>query len=101
MFELLKLAWDAIVLRDSANKGEMTPGVWGAALLFLFVLGCIAVPTVLYLDRHPDAPASALVYPAIAVVLLMIVYFWFAIRWRLRLRRSRGNSGSGSSGLAP
>jgi hypothetical protein len=87
MFELIKLAWDAIVLRDSINKGEMSAGVWGAALLFLFALGCIAIPTILYFDRHPDAPATALIYPAIALALLMIVYFWLSIRWRLRLNR--------------
>jgi len=89
MFELLKLVWDAIVLRDSIKNGEMTAGAWGGALLFLFVLLCIALPTIFYFDRHPDAPASALTYPALALAMLMIVYFWLAIRWRLRLRRDR------------
>jgi hypothetical protein len=91
MFEFLKLAWDALVLRDSMRKGEMTAGVWGAALLFLAVLMCIAIPTIVYLDRHPDAPGSVLIYPAIAVGLLLIVYFWLSIRWRLRLNRQSGN----------
>jgi hypothetical protein len=95
MFELVKLVLDAIVLRDSMKKGEMTAGVWGAALLFLFVLMLIAVPTILYLDRHPDAPGSVLIYPGVAVGLLMIVYFWLGIRWRLRLsRRAQGDSQS-------
>jgi len=97
MFELLKLAWDAIVLRDSMKKGELTAGALGGAALFLFVLVCIAVPSVLYFDRHPDAPASALLYPAIPIGILMIVYFWLAIRWRLRLNRQRADGGHGEA----
>jgi hypothetical protein len=87
MLELIKLALNVLVLRDSIDKGEMTAGVWGGALLFLLAVSAIGVPTILYYDRHPEASARVLVYAAIALGVVLIVYFWLAIRWRLRLKR--------------
>jgi len=87
MFELIKLTWNVIVLRDSMRKGEMTAGVWGAALLFLLVVSSIGVPTVLYYDRHPDASARVMIEAAVLLGLVLIGYFYLAIRWRIRLNR--------------
>jgi hypothetical protein len=89
MFELLKLAWDAVVLRDSIRKGEMTAGAWAIALLFLLAVICIGLPTILYYDRHPDASAQVMFEAAGLLALVLMVYFWFGIRWRLRLNRER------------
>jgi apolipoprotein N-acyltransferase len=91
MAELLKLVFDMLVLRDSTQKGEMTAGVWVGAGLFLLGIACIGVPTILYFDRHPDAPARLLIGPAIALGLLLVVYFFVAIHWRLRLKREHAN----------
>jgi hypothetical protein len=91
MFELIKLTWNLIVLRDSMRKGEMTAGVWGAALLCLLVIASIGIPTVLYYDRHPDASARVLIEAGVLLGLVLIAYFWLAIRWRLRLNRERLN----------
>jgi hypothetical protein len=80
MFELIKIAWDVVVLRDAMGKGEMTARVWGAAALFLLVVVSIGLPTILYYE------AGGL------LGLVLIGYFWLAIRWRLRLKRGQAGS---------
>lgn len=88
MFELVKLAWDAVVLRDSAQKGEMTWKVWLAALGFLAVLYGIGLPAILLMDKYSN---DKRILPAAGglIGVVMVIYFWLAIRWRLRLRRER------------
>jgi len=89
VFELLKLVTNLLTLRDSMDKGEMTPGVWAGAALFLLVVAAIGVPTVVYYDRHPDASARVMTVAGVLLGLVLIVYFWLAIRWRMRLSRER------------
>ncbi len=88
MFELIKLAWDAVVLRDSARKGEMTWKVWLAAGGFLAAIYGIGLPAILLLDKYPN---DKRIFPAAATLIgvVVVIYFWLAIRWRLRLRRER------------
>jgi hypothetical protein len=92
MFELIKIAWDVVVLRDAMGKGEMTARVWGAAALFLLVVVSIGLPTILYYERHPDASARVLMEAGGLLGLVLIGYFWLAIRWRLRLKREQAGS---------
>jgi hypothetical protein len=89
MFELIKLAWNLFVLHDSIDKGDMTAGTWGAALLFLAVVCAIGVPTILYYDRYPDAPPQLLFVAGGLLGLVLIIYFVLAIRWQLKLSRQR------------
>ncbi len=89
MFELIKVVLNLFVLRDSMQKGEMTPGVWAGAGLFLLVVVLIGVPTIFYYDRHPDASPRVMVVAAVLLGMALIVYFWLAIRWRQRLNRER------------
>jgi hypothetical protein len=87
MFELIKLAWNVFVLHESIAKGDMTAGTWGAALLFLAAVSSIGIPTIIYFDRHPDAPAHFLLLPGVLMAIVLIIYFVLAIRWQLRLSR--------------
>jgi hypothetical protein len=38
MFELIKLAWDFVALRDATRNGEMTARVWLSAIAFVLML---------------------------------------------------------------
>jgi hypothetical protein len=89
VFELIKLAWNVFVLHQSVEQGDMTAGAWGGAILFLAVMSAIGIPTILYFDRHPDAPARLLIGPAALVGLTLVIYFVLAIRWQLKLKRDR------------
>lgn len=53
MFEVFKLLWDVIVLRDQARKGKLTASVWIFAAGFVLVLYLIVLPLLLYYVNHP------------------------------------------------
>ena len=87
MFELIKMAWNVFVLHDSIEKGDMTAGTWAAAILFLAVVSAIGVPTILYYDRHPDAPPQVMIVAGVLLAIVLVVYFVLAIRWQLRVNQ--------------
>jgi Na+/melibiose symporter-like transporter len=88
MFELTKLAWDLVVLRDATSKGEMTWKVWATGFGFVIVLYGIGLPAVLLYEKHPE-DKPVFVAAMVLIGILVVAYFWLAIRWRRRLRRER------------
>ncbi len=93
MFELCKLIWDMVVLRDAAKKGQMNWRVWVYGFGFVVIEYAIALPAALLYEKHPQYKPvfiGALVLAAINFVAMM----WWAIRWRAR------QIASTSSGIA-
>ena len=83
MFELFKLAWDLVVLRDESKKGQLNWRVWVYGFGFVLVEYGIALPAVLLYEKHPQYKPvfiGALVLVAINFVAMM----WWAIRFRAR-----------------
>ena len=91
MSELLKLVWNFFVLRDSIRKGEMTGGAWLAALGFLATCCAIAVPAIVYYQRHPDADGTVFMYMMVALGVLLGAFYIWAFRRQQRLKREHAN----------
>lgn len=88
MFELCKLIWDLIVMRDASKKGQMNWRVWVYGFGFALVEYSIALPAALLYEKHPQY--KPLFIAAIALVLINFVgMMWWAIRWRSRQMSSR------------
>ena len=88
MFELCKLIWDLVVMRDASKKGQMNWRVWVYGFGFALVEYSIALPAALLYEKHPQY--KPLFIAAIALVLINFVgMMWWAIRWRSRQMSSR------------
>jgi len=88
MFEIIKLMWDVVVLRDAARKGQLQWRTWAVAIGFVLVLYGIGLPAALLYDAHPEYKPlfiAAMVLVAGAVATLI----WLVIRWRLWAPKSR------------
>lgn len=80
MFELLKLVWDAIVLRDAARKGMLNGGVILFAVAFVLLLYGTGVPAVIDYQKHPSHKplfVAAIVFDLVLFLTFMI----FGTRW--------------------
>ena len=88
MFELCKLIWDLVVMRDASKKGQMNWRVWVYGFGFALVEYSIALPAALLYEKHPQY--KPLFIAAIALVLINFFgMMWWAIRWRSRQMSSR------------
>lgn len=79
MFELCKLVWDLIVLRDAARKGQLNWRIGLIAAAFVIFLYGTGLPVTLLYDSHPQ-------YKPLFIAILVldgIVFLWFMI-WGIR-----------------
>ena len=83
MFELFKLAWDVVVLRDAAKKGQLNWRVWVYGFGFVLIEYCIALPAVVLYEKHPQYK-PVFIAAMVLVVLNFIGFMGWAIRWRSR-----------------
>jgi hypothetical protein len=84
MLELLKIAWDVVVLRDGARKGQLTRRVLLAAAGFAVLEYAIGLPAILLYDKHPQLKPlfiAAMMLVAVNLVLFLI----FGFRWYRRV----------------
>ena len=88
MFELLKLAWDFIVLRDQARKGQLKPRVLVAGGLYAVLLYAIGLPAALLYVNHPGNRRDKAIFFAAVLVLaaLTIGIILLSLRWRRQFR---------------
>lgn len=85
MGELLKLIWDAIVLRDSTRKGLLSWRVFAFAAAFVLLLYGTGLPAVLDYEKHPSHKplfVAAIVFD----LLLFLAFMIFGTRWWWRHR---------------
>jgi hypothetical protein len=82
MFELFKLLWDFIVLRDAARKGKLKARVWVLAFAFLFVVYGIGLPIALFYVNHPTCfPLLVAAIILVAISFMVTAYLGFSW-WR-------------------
>ena len=87
MFEVLKIIWDLIVMRDSIRKGQLTwrRGLISVGLVALAYL--IAVPAAALYDKHPEYKPlfiAAVILAGIDLAFLVgLGLYW----WRQSLRQ--------------
>ena len=92
MFELFKLAWDFVVLRDASKKGQMNWRVWVYGFGFALLEYSIALPAALLYEKHPQY--KPLFIAAMALVLVnFVICMWWSFRWWLR---QNGSARSGT-----
>ena len=83
MFELCKLIWDFVVLRDAAKKGQLNWRVWVYGFGFVLVEYGIALPAVILYEKHPQYK-PVFVGAMVLVLINFVGAMWLAIRWRSR-----------------
>ncbi len=79
MFEICKIVWDLVVLRDAARKGQMNWRMWVIAISFVLFLYGTALPVLLLYEKDPG-------YKGLFMATLAVdglVFVWFMI-WSLR-----------------
>ena len=85
MFELVKIAWDLIVIRDATRKGQLNWRTWVIGIAFVLFLYGTGLPATLLYEKHPQYK------PVLIAVLVLdgIVYVTFMIwAWRWQARQS-------------
>ncbi|HEX4022108.1 MAG TPA: hypothetical protein VHX63_13260 [Acidobacteriaceae bacterium] len=84
MFELFKLLWDVVVLRDAARKGQlMNWRAWVYGFGFALIEYGIALPAVMLYEKHPQYK-PVFIAAMVLVVVNFICMMWWAWRWRAR-----------------
>jgi hypothetical protein len=83
MFELVKLIWDVVVLRDVARKGLLNWRIWPLAFGFVSFLYGTGIPATLLYEKHPQYKPlfiAVLIFDAI----LFVCFVGWVWRWQAR-----------------
>jgi membrane protein YdbS with pleckstrin-like domain len=88
MFEIVKLMWDVVALRDASRKGLLEWRIWPMAFGFVAVLYGVGLFGWLFYEHHPQ-------YKPVFVAAMIfdgVFYVWFlvwAYRWQSRRAAAR------------
>ena len=88
MFELCKLIWDVVVLRDVSRKGTYNWRIWPIGFGFVLVLYGTLLPAFLLYDKHPQYKPlflATLIFDGIFFICFMV----WAWRWQSRQAAAR------------
>jgi hypothetical protein len=88
MFELFKIVWDVVVLRDAARKGQLTWRIWPIAFGFVFLEYCIGLSAVTLYDKHSQYK-PVFIAAMVLVAANFIVFMWWAWHWQKRQAAAR------------
>ena len=92
MFEIFKLLWDAVVLRDQARKGQLKVRTFVIGFGFVVLLYAIALPAVVLYSNHPQYKPvfiAALVLDGLLFIAMMV--------WAIRSWRRQANASAAAS----
>ncbi len=95
MIELIQIAWDIFMLRDSARKGRLKLRAVLFALAFVVLLYGTGVPAAALYQNHPQYKPLFLATMVFDLILFVSFMTW-AVRYNLKLRRERSASRNGS-----
>ncbi len=88
MFELLKLVWDLVMVRESYRRGLLTWRVWALGFgLVLFLYGTV-LPVSFLWEKYPQYAPVFVTVLALDSVLLILVMLW-GWRWQARQRAAK------------
>jgi hypothetical protein len=97
VFELFKLFWDVVVIRDAARKGhKMSTGIVLRAIGFVVLLYVILLPATVLYQNHPQYKPVFIAALVLDGILAMPMFMW-AMKWWLKQRAARA-TGSGLAG---
>lgn len=83
MFELFKLLWDVVVLRDATRKGQLNWRIWVYGFGFVLIEYGIALPAVMLYEKHPQYK-PVFIIAMVLVGINFVCFMWWAWRWRSR-----------------
>jgi membrane protein YdbS with pleckstrin-like domain len=85
MFELFKIFWDVVVIRDGARKGhKLTRGNVIIAVGFVVLLYATGLPAVILYQNHPQYK-----WVFIADGILFIAMMVWEIKWYMKQRAAQ------------
>ena len=84
MFELLKLLWDLVMVRDAYRRGLLNWRVWAIGIGLVIFLYGTGVPVGLLWDKYPQYGPVFICVLALDGVAVLAVAIW---GWRLQARR--------------
>lgn len=97
MFELFKLFWDVVVIRDGARKGhKLSTGIVLRAVGFVVLLYTTGVPAAVLYQNHPQYKwvlITALVFDGI----LFIAMFAWEIKWYMKQRAAQAGASASTN----
>ncbi len=96
MIELIQIAWDIFMLRDSARKGQLKLRAVLFALAFVVLLYGTGVPAAVLYSSHPQYKPLFLATMVFDLVLFIAFMTW-AVRYNLKLRREPRSAAANSS----
>lgn len=76
MFELFKIVWDLVVLRDAARRGQLNWRIWPVTFGFVLLEYCVGLATMTFYISHPEYKPLF-----IAVMVLMAISFVYFLWW--------------------
>jgi cytochrome c biogenesis protein CcdA len=94
MLELIQIAWNIFMLRDSARKGRLKLRAMLFALAFCILLYGTGVPAAVLYSNHPQYKPLFLATMVFDLILFLAFMTW-AVRWNLKLHREQ-RSASGN-----
>jgi hypothetical protein len=80
VFELFKLVWDFVVLREAARRGQLKLRVWILAGAFLLIVYGVALPICLFYINHPNY-LPLLIAAIVLVAISFVVVAWLGFSW--------------------
>lgn len=99
MFELFKLFWDVIVLRDAARKGQkLSTGIVLRALGFVVLLYLILLPATELYSNHPQYKPVFIAALVLDGILAILMFVWLIKWWFKQRAAAAGGSGSANQG---
>lgn len=87
MFELVKIVWDLIVIRDATRKGQLNWRIWVIGIGFVLFLYGTGLPASMLYDQYPQYKP---VFIAVMVLdgIVFVGFIIWAWRWQAgNLRR--------------
>ncbi|WP_348264775.1 hypothetical protein P8935_09595 [Telmatobacter sp. DSM 110680] len=96
MFEIFKIVWDVLVLRDAARKGQLNWRIWTIAICFVLFLYGTGLPVTLLYEKYPGY--KPLFIATLALDGLAFVWFMiWGVRRYLRQLATDKSAGAGSA----
>jgi hypothetical protein len=83
MWEILKVIWEILVLRDAARKGKLNWRKTGSVVGFVVLEYLIAMPALLLYIQHPQYKPWFIAAMVLAIINL-VVFVGLALRSRSR-----------------
>jgi Na+/melibiose symporter-like transporter len=88
MFELVKLLWDLVMIRDASRRGLLSWRIWLLSFGVVIILYGTAVPAAMLWEKCPQYEAIFIAVMVVDGVGFVAFVIW-AWRWQVRQRAQK------------